>query len=231
MSPRVSRVGYLKVLAVAGVMVLVTCTVDREPLAPGRLEGPRFTLQSFQGPQIFVGAGDIASCVNDNDAATATLIDGIAGTVFTAGDDAYPNGRAVDYSNCYDPTWGRFKARTWAVLGNHEYDSSATAQVRRASGTTASTSARGISSSSMTMASSFRSRRARCRTSGSSPTSPRIPISARSSSGISRPSSPTRTPRAPRRTRPARSSGTGSTPQASTSCSTGTSISTNGFCR
>lgn len=128
MSPRVSRVGYLKVLAVAGVMVLVTCTVDREPLAPGRLEGPRFTLQSFQGPQIFVGAGDIASCVNDNDAATATLIDGIAGTVFTAGDDAYPNGRAVDYSNCYDPTWGRFKARTWAVLGNHEYDSSATAQ-------------------------------------------------------------------------------------------------------
>lgn len=128
MTHRVFHVGYLKVLAVTGVIVLVTCTVDREPLAPGRLEVPRLALQSFQGPQILVGAGDIASCANDNDAATATLIDGIAGTVFTAGDDAYPNGRAIDYQNCYDPTWGRFKARTWAVLGNHEYDSSATAQ-------------------------------------------------------------------------------------------------------
>ena len=124
----VVRSGFLKVLAVTGAIVLVTCTVDREPLAPGHLEVPRLSLQSFQGPQVFVGAGDIASCANDNDAATATLIDGIAGTVFTAGDDAYPNGRAVDYQNCYEPTWGRFKARTWAVLGNHEYDSSDTAQ-------------------------------------------------------------------------------------------------------
>jgi Big-like domain-containing protein/invasin-like protein/calcineurin-like phosphoesterase family protein len=128
MTRRVFPFNYLKVLAVTGVIAVVTCTVDREPLAPGRLEVPRFALQSFQGPQVFVGAGDIATCANDNDAATATLIDGIAGTVFTAGDDAYPNGRAVDYQNCYDPTWGRFKARTWAVLGNHEYDSSATAQ-------------------------------------------------------------------------------------------------------
>src|SRR5258708_15907545 len=107
MTRRVFSIGYLKVLAVTGVIVLVTCTVDREPLAPGRLEVPRFALQSFQGPQVFVGAGDIATCANDNDAATATLIDGIAGTVFTAGDDAYPNGRAADYQNCYDPTLGR----------------------------------------------------------------------------------------------------------------------------
>jgi protocatechuate 3,4-dioxygenase beta subunit len=128
MTRRVFPLSYLKVFAVTGVIVLVTCTVDREPLAPGRLEVPRFALQSFQGPQVFVGAGDIASCATDNDNATATLIDGIPGTVFTAGDDAYPNGRTVDYQNCYDPTWGRFKARTWAVLGNHEYDSSATAQ-------------------------------------------------------------------------------------------------------
>jgi adhesin/invasin len=128
MTRRVLPAGLLRVLAVTAAVVLVTCTVDREPLAPRGLEGPRAALQTFLGPQVLVGAGDIASCVNDNDAATATLIDGIAGTVFAAGDDAYPNGRAIDYQNCYDPTWGRFKARTWAVLGNHEYDSSATAQ-------------------------------------------------------------------------------------------------------
>src|SRR5690242_14150304 len=35
-----------------------------------------------------VGAGDIADCSLDKGAATATIVDGIAGTVFTAGDNA-----------------------------------------------------------------------------------------------------------------------------------------------
>src|SRR5256886_13060005 len=48
-------------------------------------------------------------------------------TVFALGDNAYPNGTAATFQNCYDPTWGRHKARTYPVVGNHEYDSSATA--------------------------------------------------------------------------------------------------------
>lgn len=70
----------------------------------------------------FVGAGDIASCKNGRDELTAQILDTIPGTVFTIGDNAYPNGRAIDYQNCYEPSWGRHKHRTWAVLGNHEYD-------------------------------------------------------------------------------------------------------------
>src|SRR6185436_6749987 len=48
-------------------------------------------------------------------------------TVIALGDNALPSGRAVDYATCYDASWGRFKARTYAVMGTHEYDSSATA--------------------------------------------------------------------------------------------------------
>jgi len=76
---------------------------------------------------VLVGAGDIADCNSPRDDATASQLDSIPGVVFANGDNAYPNGRATDFTNCYDPTWGRQKARTRPVLGNHEYDSSTTA--------------------------------------------------------------------------------------------------------
>ena len=70
---------------------------------------------------VLVGAGDISSCSNNNDEATAKLLSSIGGTVFTAGDNAYNSGTATEFSNCYDPTWGRHKARTKPSVGNHEY--------------------------------------------------------------------------------------------------------------
>ncbi|MEU6619756.1 DNRLRE domain-containing protein [Streptomyces litmocidini] len=70
---------------------------------------------------VLVGAGDIADCGTGGDEATANLLDGISGTVMAIGDTAYPSGTAADYTNCYDPTWGRFKARTKPATGNHEY--------------------------------------------------------------------------------------------------------------
>jgi Big-like domain-containing protein/calcineurin-like phosphoesterase family protein len=73
---------------------------------------------------VLVGAGDIASCPDTGAAATAALLDTIAGVVFTAGDNAYPSGAPSDYANCYAPTWGRQKARTLPTPGNHEYETS-----------------------------------------------------------------------------------------------------------
>lgn len=70
---------------------------------------------------VFVGAGDIADCSDLNDEATAQLLDGISGTVFTLGDNAYDRGTATDFADCYDPTWGRHKARTRPSVGNHDY--------------------------------------------------------------------------------------------------------------
>ncbi|HEY6059774.1 MAG TPA: hypothetical protein VIV10_04255, partial [Gemmatimonadales bacterium] len=76
------------------------------------------------GAVVFVGAGDISECGDDNDEATATLLDGIAGTVYTLGDNVYSSGTAAQFSQCYDPTWGRHKARTRPAPGNHDYNTS-----------------------------------------------------------------------------------------------------------
>jgi acid phosphatase type 7 len=70
---------------------------------------------------VLVGAGDIGNC-SSSETGTAALLDGIAGTVFTAGDNAYPSGYLSDYMSCYDPYWGRQKARTKPAPGNHEYN-------------------------------------------------------------------------------------------------------------
>jgi acid phosphatase type 7 len=72
--------------------------------------------------EVLVGAGDIAMCGSPGVEGTATLLDGIEGTVFTAGDNAYFQGTAAQYRNCYDPTWGRHKGRTRPAPGNHEYE-------------------------------------------------------------------------------------------------------------
>jgi hypothetical protein len=72
---------------------------------------------------VLVGAGDIADC-SGNDEATALLLDNIPGTVYTVGDNAYPNGTAAQFNNCYDPTWGRHKTRTRPVVGDNDYNTS-----------------------------------------------------------------------------------------------------------
>ena len=71
---------------------------------------------------MLVGAGDIAVCGSVATAQTAALLDRIDGTVFTAGDNAYFQGSAANYRDCYEPTWGRHKHRTRPAPGNHEYE-------------------------------------------------------------------------------------------------------------
>ena len=71
---------------------------------------------------VLVGAGDIADCKTLSGAAkTAALLDQIPGTVFTLGDNAYDSGTPREFADCYGPTWGRHKARTRPVVGNHDY--------------------------------------------------------------------------------------------------------------
>jgi hypothetical protein len=82
------------------------------------------TVTASSGSSVtFVGAGDIAEGGGEAEA-TATLLDAIPGTVFTAGDNAYPDGTTSDYTNYYEPTWGRHKARTRPCPGNHDYHTS-----------------------------------------------------------------------------------------------------------
>ncbi|NLD75411.1 MAG: DNRLRE domain-containing protein, partial [Acidimicrobiales bacterium] len=71
---------------------------------------------------VLVGAGDIADCASLADDMTADLLDQIEGTVFTAGDNVYPDGSIAQFIACYEPTWGRHKDRTRPAPGDNDYD-------------------------------------------------------------------------------------------------------------
>ena len=74
------------------------------------------------GDPVLVGAGDIGQCGSDGDEETAALLDGIPGTVFTAGDNAYENGTPEQFRECYDASWGRHRGRTRPAPGNHDWE-------------------------------------------------------------------------------------------------------------
>jgi hypothetical protein len=71
-----------------------------------------------------LAAGDIASCSSTGDEATAALLDGLPGTVATLGNNVYESGTDKEFADCYQPSWGRHKARTHPALGDHEYQTS-----------------------------------------------------------------------------------------------------------
>lgn len=79
------------------------------------------------GKEILIGAGDIADCFDaegpgsTDGIATARLLDRVSGTVFTMGDNVYESGTDAEFEECYEPSWGRHKARTYPSVGNHEY--------------------------------------------------------------------------------------------------------------
>lgn len=76
-------------------------------------------------PVTFMGSGDIAACGDwsgPNAQATGDLIEEAdPDFVFTTGDNAYDDGTPQQYQDCYDPTWGAFKAKTYPTPGNHDY--------------------------------------------------------------------------------------------------------------
>lgn len=89
-------------------------------------------ITSPSGPDIddvavLVGAADIAVCGAGGSMETGRMLDTQQGTVFVAGDIAYTEGTAEQFRACYDPVWGRHKARTRPAPGNHEYGSAGAA--------------------------------------------------------------------------------------------------------
>ena len=90
------------------------------------------TPHGYRGTPVTVyAAGDIADCryrppESSGAAATAWLVEaGLAAhpgaRVLTLGDHSYPVGAPAEFSDCYAPTWGRFRERTLPTPGNHEY--------------------------------------------------------------------------------------------------------------
>src|SRR5256885_8064111 len=76
-------------LVIAAAFLVTTCSTDTQPAAPRTAAHPDFAV-TLSGGGVLVGAGNIPVCDkkdrNRKDQATATPLDGIAGTGFTAGD-------------------------------------------------------------------------------------------------------------------------------------------------
>lgn len=69
-----------------------------------------------------LAAGDIAACTRGS-WLTARLLDSLDGRIIVPGDAAYFSAQDRNpYRTCYDTTWGRHKARTHPVPGNHDAD-------------------------------------------------------------------------------------------------------------
>jgi hypothetical protein len=112
-------------LGVAGGGLLLAATAFSPAFAETGL--PR-----APAPSVTVyAAGDIARCAYSDPAYSGaadtarTVAAGLAtdpnAVVLTLGDHTYPHGTAREFADCYGPTWGRFKDRTWPAPGNHEY--------------------------------------------------------------------------------------------------------------
>jgi PKD repeat protein len=116
---------WLKAASCVALTVAVTCTSDERIASPPRQV---LTASSTAIPsEVFVGAGNIANCDAQNDEATAALLDNIAGTVYTTGDNSYASGTLTDFQSCYDPSWGRHKARTRPAVGHKDYQTAGAA--------------------------------------------------------------------------------------------------------
>jgi uncharacterized protein YjdB len=106
------------VTGVAAGSATVTATVEGKSGTSAITVVP--VTQPGPGDPVLLAAGDIASCDSDGDEATALLLDKIPGTVFTLGDNVYNDGFLWEFMDCYEPSWGRHKARTKPSIGNHE---------------------------------------------------------------------------------------------------------------
>jgi hypothetical protein len=125
-----------RALAAIGVSALVYVACNRNgsmsPASPTPAANPQSQVNlSTPAPLstaavVFTGAGDIASCGGPaGTEATARLIERMPGFVFSLGDNVYPSGTAELFENCYGPSWGRFRARTYPTPGNHDWDENA----------------------------------------------------------------------------------------------------------
>jgi hypothetical protein len=117
------------VIATAVTVVACDRMAPTSPTAPASdISGERPTAATGPGQGIaaadvvFAGAGDIVVCGSDGAERTARILDRLPGSVFSLGDNVYPNSTSESLARCYGPTWGRHQGRTYATPGNHDWE-------------------------------------------------------------------------------------------------------------
>ena len=73
------------------------------------------------GPTWINVFGDTGWCGSPVMAQLATLLGNLGGEILLAGDLAYDQGTLDEFRRCFDPSFGRFRSRSWAAPGNHDY--------------------------------------------------------------------------------------------------------------
>lgn len=120
------RAGVAVLLAAA----LVACTTTYSP----RGDDAAATAVPAGAVRVYV-TGDIADCrLRSVERAAARLTSQLVpdgATVLATGDMTYPRADTATLLACYEPTWGRHRARTLAVPGNHDYVDGSTRDFRR----------------------------------------------------------------------------------------------------
>ena len=114
-------------LAMGAVLAVCSCARKEPAREPAALQARQsadslaIAMQEDSVPTL-VGAGDIADCGSDGAMQTAAMLDSIRGTIFIAGDVAYVSKENPHpFVTCFDPAWGRHRARIRPSVGNHEY--------------------------------------------------------------------------------------------------------------
>jgi 3',5'-cyclic AMP phosphodiesterase CpdA len=98
------------------VLTSLSCAGGGEQWVSGPTPAPIAT--------VLLAAGDVGVCGAVAAVETGQMLDGMDGTIVALGDLAYRHGTAQEFETCYDPVWGRHKARTRPSPGNHEYETS-----------------------------------------------------------------------------------------------------------
>lgn len=104
----------------AAALLLGSCGADgpTAPPSPGPSSAPAFPTIAAAG-DISCAPGTPSDCRQMD---TAAVLEAIAPDVVLAlGDTQYPSGALAHYLAAYAPSWGRLKAVTHPVPGNHEY--------------------------------------------------------------------------------------------------------------
>jgi alkaline phosphatase len=110
-------------ISVATLSVALACSSSPAGPSPGGGTPPPTGNSPLTGQTVVaLGVGDIGMCNQPAVAQTARLVAGLEGLLLLAGDIAYLHGSAADFRNCFNPEWGRFRARWHPVPGNHEYE-------------------------------------------------------------------------------------------------------------
>lgn len=122
--------GSKSIIRAAAIIIFISILAGCQADKISKSEAEKIPAIPGKGVTVFA-AGDIADCrkyrpQQSGAAKTAALITkGLANApdavVLMLGDSTYPVGLPNEYVNCYEPTWGKFKARTYPSPGNHEY--------------------------------------------------------------------------------------------------------------